>query len=767
MRRFSSLPVILIFALSCVQINAQVVDDTCSAGFAKVVAASSPLLIYYRALAWHNNNKKPEQICWSFGDGQDTCVKYDPSLSNNYALSHRYRDTGTFNVCVEILYQGDCLSSKCEDVKVDTTDSCHANFATLASPSAPFGKYFIAQPFNSRHKKPVKICWNFGDHNDTCINYSTTYTGTYGAFHLYSDSGIYKVCAKITYDGGCESDYCSSVFVTTPMPDSCSAGFAKVVAASSPLLIYYRALAWHNNNKKPEQICWSFGDGQDTCIKYDPLTSNTYALSHRYGHRGIYNVCVRILYQGDCLSYNCEDVKVDGTDSCHTSFETLTSTNDPHREYFIAHPWHSNDKKPTLICWNFGDNSDTCIQYSATYTGAYAAFHLYPHAGEYNVCVKISYDGGCESHYCKYVQMGEPDSCRVEFETGVTSATPLDRHFTALPFNNHEKKPSKICWVFGDGRDTCVSYSENYTGTYATGHHYANAGIYDVCLKINYYGGCEVEKCKTVNITDNIDTCAVYIFEITSSSVSLTRSFYFSNLNNNKPNHICWNFGDGTDTCLRIEPNATEIPFTIKHTYTAPGVYRTCIKVLFANGCSASDCHEVTIRTLSDVCGGYYLDSLVNLNTFVFKGLSIHKPDDAVISYRWTFGDGSSDAGEQVTHTYAVAGDNRVCLLINTKKGCETRICNDVKIAGADQTVLHLSPNPVSNVLHASFYSAENETVTIRIINSNGVVVKTYTRAAVAESNTWEFATGGLLPGAYSFVVQSPNQFASDIFFKL
>src|SRR5205085_6275959 len=139
---------------------------------------------------------------------------------------------------------------------------------------------------------------------------------------------------------------------------------------------------------------------------------------------------------------------------------------------------------------------------------------------------------------------------------------------------------------------------------------------------------------------------------------------------------------------------------------------------LFVNGCAAEDCHEVAIRTFSDFCGGYYRDSLTSLNTFVFKGVSIHKPDDAVISYRWTFGDGSSGTGEQVKHTYAVAGVNRVCLLINTEKGCETRICNDVKIAGANQSILELSPNPVSDVLHASFYSANNETVTIKIINS-------------------------------------------------
>ena len=54
----------------------------------------------------------------------------------------------------------------------------------------------------------------------------------------------------------------------------------------------------------------------------------------------------------------------------------------------------------------------------------------------------------------------------------------------------------------------------------------------------------------------------------------------------------------------------------------------------------------------------------------------------------------------------------------------------------------------------------------LSIINASGAVVKEYSRDAVVGSNTWEFDLSGLVAGAYSFVVQSPNQFASGIFFK-
>jgi PKD repeat protein len=740
--------------------------DSCSAGFETILNTNNPLGRHFSAIPWNSNNKKPVKICWNFGDQHDTCIQYSTTFTGPYGVNHVYTQPGAYEVCVGIVYDGGCEAKKCKVIQVGERDSCSASFEVVSTNTGSLRKYFIAKPWNNHDKKPVLICWNFGDNRDTCVQYSTSYTGTYAVSHDYYHSGIYNVCVKISYDGGCQAYYCHQVQVGER--DSCSVSFETISQSNNVLGKYFVPKLWNSNNRKALLICWNFGDNRDTCIQYTTSYTGSYAVFHRYEHTGNYNVCVKVSYDGGCQAYYCHQVQVGERDSCSVSFETVSQTNNALGKYFLPKLWNSNNKKPLLICWIFGDNRDTCIQYTTSYTGSYAVFHRYEHTGNYNICVKVSYDGGCQAYYCHQVQVGERDSCKADFEKVAVASTNDARlvYYRALPWNNHDKKPSQVCWSFGDGRDTCISYPENYTGAYTIGHRYDHSGMYEVCVKIVYYGGCEVKKCKILNIIFYNPGCRVHVYEIVPSITSLTRGFYFTSQNDLRPIRVCWSFGDGTDTCINVDPTATEIPRRIKHEYPAPGVYRACVKVLFENGCSASDCIEVSIRAFTDLCGGYYTDSLQSANTYVFKGFSIHKPNDAVLGYTWTFGDGSSGAGQTVTHTYNAAGVYRVCLFIKTQNGCETKICNDVRVAGEHQSRLQLSPNPVINTLHAVFYSTHNETVKIKIVNASGAVVKEYSRDAVVGSNTWDFDLSGLISGAYSFVVQSPNQFVSGIFFK-
>jgi len=554
--------------------------------------------------------------------------------------------------------------------------------------------------------------------------------------------------------------------------DSCRANFERLPnTTSNPLYATFKALPWHSNEKRPEIICWHFGDGSDTCINYDPTALDNYIVNHLYEHPGNYNICVRIRYQGGCIAEKCKLQTIGNPDSCHADFETSLIAGTPLGRRFTAIPWHNNNKKPYMVCWRFGDGTDTCIQYPPTYSGLYGVTHIYSAPGNYEVYVIIKYEGGCEATRCRVVQVGNADSCHADFERILLNSTadPLTVHLKAIPSHNHNKKPKTICWKFGDGKDTCINYPENYAGQYVVGHQYNHTGVYNVCVKIVYYGGCEATKCRLTVIGAQL-MCSVRLFEMAPSATSLTRAFYIvpaSPFPNNRPKRICWYFGDGTDTCVVVDFNSTTPSYSIIHTYPAPGVYKACVKVLFTNGCVAEDCKEVVIRSRTEICGGYQLDSLINPHTYLFKGFSIHNPNDHVVSYWWTFGDGSMGSGQQVTHTYAAPGEYRVCLLINTEKGCESRICNTVRVAGNVTSVLQLSPNPVVNILHAQFYSTHNEMMNIKIINSNGVVVRSYTRNAVIGLNNWDFVdVGSLTPGVYSFIVQSPNQFASAIFFK-
>jgi PKD repeat protein len=551
----------------------------------------------------------------------------------------------------------------------------HANFTTTIS--APGNHVFFTNTSILDGPGLRKGVWSFGDGS------SFSAGPLDNATHTYNATGNYTVCLRIyrfstaNNDSVLTSEECKTVVIQTA-PDSCSADFERIPSSTAnPLRVYFRALPWHNNNKHPENICWHFGDGTDTCIHYDPSQVVNYVVAHNYAQNGNYNVCVRISYQGGCVAEKCKYIQVGETDSCSADFQSVSPSPTSLSKYFTALPWNNHNKKPLRVCWQFGDGTDTCIQYTTTYTGSYSVNHIYAAPGEYNVCVRILYDGGCESYKCKSVQVGVADECRADFEKIQQAATnnPLHVYYRALPWNNHQRKPSQVCWEFGDGRDTCIQYPENYTGQYVVAHDYNHAGLYEVCVRIRYYGGCEAHKCKMVLVNAIGDQCHVRLLEGAQSATSLSRNFYaVTGTTINSPAHrICWRFGDGTDTCIILDSNSTG-PYHITHTYPGPGTYHACVNVLFVSGCTAEDCREVVIRSVSGICGGYMTDSLTDAHTYAFHGVSIHNPNDEAISFRWTFGDGSSGTGASVVHSYNAPGIYRVCLLINTRSGCETRI---------------------------------------------------------------------------------------------
>lgn len=610
--------------------------------------------------------------------------------------------------------------------------------------------------------------WNFGDGTGVWT------PALQGALHQYQHPGTYQVCLKIFRfrpnhrDSVLTAQICKTVVIHT----ICRADFERlqVSPTANPLVVAFKALPWHNDNRRPVRICWSFGDGQDTCIQYSNTFPGPYRVVHRYANPGHYEVCVRIFYQGGCEARKCKSIPVGPPENCRAGFERVpTPSNDPLDAAFKALPWHHENKKPKRVCWRFGDGRDTCINYPENYTGIYGVRHRYSHPGNYEVCVGILYYGGCEARKCDNILIGRPDTCRADFERlPNVAATPLTVGFRALPNHNNNRKPRRICWRFGDGEDTCISYPNNYTGPYTVTHTYRHPGNYEVCVKIEYEGGCEAYKCREITVPQPPHNCSVRLFEITPSINSLVRGFLAVPQSNPalRPVRVCWYFGDGDDTCIMVDPQQPPTQFLIRHTYPGPGVYRACVKIRFEGGCLAEDCTEVVIRSHANVCGGFMMDSLTGPRSFRFRGQGIHVPNDEVTGYRWTFGDGSTATGQVVNHTYQQAGTYEVCLYIRTRHGCETRVCRPVRVPGNNEPALNLSPNPVVNILHAAFFSTHAETVTIRIFNSYGVQVRSYTRAAAVGPNNWDFDLSNLLPGIYTFRVQSPNQLASALFIK-
>jgi PKD repeat protein len=749
--------------------------DECKADFERIPLTSTndQLLTYYKALPWHNNNKKPKTICWKFGDGKDTCIQYAETYNDSYPVKHVYSRPGAYEVCVKIIYQGGCETYKCKVIQVGRVDECKADFERLplSVTSSPRVVYYKALTAHNNNKKPKQICWIFGDGKDTCIEYSESFTGTYQVRHEYREGGSFNVCVKILYYGGCEAKNCK--LITVAKPDECKADFERLPenVANHPLLAYFKALTAHNNNKKPKQICWKFGDGKDTCITYPENYTGTYIGRHEYKEAGTYEVCAKIMYYGGCEAYSCKKIIFSRPDECKADFERIpeNTANHPLLAYFKALTAHNNNKKPKQICWKFGDGKDTCIEYPENYTGTYIGRHEYKEAGTYEVCVKILYYGGCEAYSCKKIIFTKPDECRIGFERiPTTSNNPLLAYYNALPWHNNNKKPKQICWKFGDGKDTCINYPENYVGPYIGRHEYKQAGTYEVCVSVVYYGGCESKKCDLIKIQGS-DDCKVKIVELLSPVLpGLIKGFSVSYLSgtNKRPLRICWNFGDRRDTCIEINAATISSQLSVRHNYPAPGVYKVCVRVVFDGGCVAEACVETVVNPVSTSCGGYMTNTLVAPKTIKFKAFAVNNPNDPVVKYYWSFGDGSYADGNEVIHTYLVQKTYEVCLTMKTQSGCETKICNKVIVSENDKPLLYISPNPVVSTMHALFYSKFTETVSIKIVNTYGIIVRSYTRNAVTGSNNWDFDLGTLTPGTYMIYIQSQNQIISQLFIK-
>jgi PKD repeat protein len=419
--------------------------------------------------------------------------------------------------------------------------------------------------------------------------------------------------------------------------------------------------------------------------------------------------------------------------------------------------------------WFFGDGTK---QVTSPLAGTQ---HQYANGGVYTVCLKIykytsaaATDSFVTADICKVVTLQNTvaDSCGADFTLQPVTASPLSRIFVAAPFHNHTKKPLKICWQFGDGHDTCIYYTTASTGPYTVKHTYAAPGQYNMCVKINYDGGCEKQKCKLETVSlPVVNTCSVQVNEVATTSNILDRHFYATPMLNAVPLKICWYFGDGTDSCIILQHPLNTQSLLMAHHYPAPGTYHLCVKMWYDGGCVADRCIEIHVNSNTNLCGGYMTDSTYAPRTVKLRGFSIMNPNDHVIGYKWTFGDGTNATGQQVVHTYASPGNYQVCLVITTDLGCETKICKHIIFPGT-QSPLVLSPNPVINMLHVAFNSIIQENVSILIYNGNGVLVRNYTRFAVAGGNGWDLDLSTLPPGIYSVVISSPNQLANAIFFK-
>ncbi len=340
--------------------------------------------------------------------------------------------------------------------------------------------------------------------------------------------------------------------------------------------------------------------------------------------------------------------------------------------------------------WNFGDGNAGNQQVSPTHTyaatGTYAVVHTVVRVTPNNVPV-------CTQTFTKFVHIIAACNLVADFSWSSTAANPLTIAFQNLSVPL--AATDSIKWTFGDGS---TSTAVNPVHTYNV------PGTYTVCLRVKKLTPpgappCVREICRTVVVHPPCNIVPNFTWAVTPTN-PLRIEFQNTSTNTAATDSIRWTFGDGSSS-NQMNP---------VHTYTAPGTYTVCLRIIRYYSNTTTPC-------IREICKTIVIPPLCNLevnftsqpdpnNALRIKFTNTSVPVIATDSLFWTFGDGTSLRGVQgdpnvaaPTHNYANAGSYNVCLIVKKhpttiNAPCIRYICRTIVVHEPCTLVVNFTSQP-------------------------------------------------------------------------
>jgi|GEM_PF-2735946 len=254
-------------------------------------------------------------------------------------------------------------------------------------------------------------------------------------------------------------------------------------------------------------------------------------------------------------------------------------------------------------------------------------------------------------------------STTVHFETSDTLGICAPHSFT---FYNHILPSISANWNFGDGT----------TGTGDTVTHVYNLpGTYIVRLTVTDASSCTGVAVDTIRVIQPSGT-----FTYAGGNFCNNQTVQFT-ANTNYIDSLFWDFGDGSFLNTTLN--------TVSHTYAQPGIYLPHLIIKSNYGCQFLLPGIDTIKIEKLLPG--FLNNLQQFCTYTTVSFSDTSHSFFGIGTRvWDFGDGTTGAGINVSHTYTSTGTYIIKLVITGITGCKDSVVHSVYIK--------VNNNPVASI---------------------------------------------------------------------
>lgn len=586
---------------------------------------------------------------WSFGDGSTkSYTAAQPSFKDKtYPAPNKYN--------VKLTVQGGGCTYT-DSLNIFVTNEKGIDF----NPTAPVCLSDGSATLIASNYHPALIkeyYWNLGcgerkaDNGEFQINFANNCVG------VPYKRGNYRMMIRVVDENGCE--YKSpekDIYIGGPQANISA---LTSLSGCENLTVKFEDQSNIDPDVGIQSRFWDFGDGSLEDIRSGPV-------SHIFSRAGSFPVKLTVTdaigctSTSDILEVNTSKINIDfsasQTSSCiakQIQFEPIASS--PFKSY----------------SWDFGDG---LISNLANPKIAYFS------AGNKSVRLKVTDGYGCEAIVVKapYIKIDMPDASFSAVKN-TADCPPFDAQF-----NFEGKYAQRYEWDFGDGSKSNLPNPD---------HLFTSAGQYVVKLKVTSPGGCQALSAPTLIDVSGPNGATTF------QEFSCEPFDAIFNVNSANAQYVIIDYGDGQVT----ERMPYQSQFT--HRYTDTGFFQPKVFLSNTEKClvrlpALNGLKTVEVKPVFKPDNNIFCAS----GNVRFTDLSIS--NDNIVSWGWTFGDGGTAFGKNISHLYTTPGVYDVKLQVKTQFGCEASVLRS--------GLIEVNPNPDVDIEVSRPVICEDESVDFR-----------------------------------------------------
>ncbi|MEZ4695553.1 MAG: PKD domain-containing protein [Rhodothermales bacterium] len=415
-------------------------------------------------------------------------------------------------------------------------------------------------------------------------------------------------------------------------------------SGTSPLSVTFNASGSSDSDGTIVSYNWTFGDGG---------SGSGVSQQHTYSNPGTYSARLTVRDDDGGTATATTTITVSASNNAPTASAQATPVSGTAPLTVSFNSTGSSDSDGTIVsyAWNFGDGSTANGQ---------SIQHLYSSAGTYSARLTVTDDDGAIATDDVQIVVAAPNQPPVAsfVANPTTGAAPLVVTLNANQSVDPDGSIATYSWNYGDGTSGTGKNSS---------HTFTTPGTYVVALTVRDDAGASASTSVSVSVSGSGNSAPVAALQASplSGTAPLVVSFSGSGSSDSDGtiSSYAWDFGDGS--------SGTGV--STQHTYSSPGSYNATLTIRDDDGATGSAAATIVVTSQQNVAPTALFTAtpttgVAPLLVSVDASTSTDS-DGTIVSYSWSYGDGSIGSGQSAAHTFNTPGSYTIQLTVTDDDG--------------------------------------------------------------------------------------------------